>query len=261
MIDLTIDVEKTRKKLVEFIREETQKTGFERVIFGLSGGVDSSLVAYLCQEAIRKENAIALIMPYKTSDSKDLADAELVVKNAGIKHKVIDITPMIDAYFSDFPEADRKRRGNKMARERMSILYDHSALEKALVVGSSNKSEMLFGYGTIYGDLACAINPLGNLYKTQVRQLALGVGVPERIVSKIPSAGLWPGQTDEGELGFTYEVADKILYLLVDKGIDKKEVMKEGFEESLVEAIIAKIKASAFKRRLPIIAELNDEEE
>ncbi|MDP3013634.1 MAG: NAD(+) synthase, partial [Candidatus Subteraquimicrobiales bacterium] len=177
-----------------------------------------------------------------------------------IKHKVIDITPMIDAYFSDFPEADRKRRGNKMARERMSILYDHSALEKALVVGSSNKSEMLLGYGTIYGDLACAINPLGNLYKTQVRQLALGVGVPERIVSKIPSAGLWPGQTDEGELGFTYEVADKILYLLVDKGIDKKEVMKEGFEESLVEAIIAKIKASAFKRRLPIIAELNDGE-
>ncbi len=256
MVDLTIDAEEIRKKLVQFIREETRKAGFEKVIFGLSGGVDSSVVAYLCAQVMGKKNTLALIMPYKTSSPEDLADAGLVIKKLGIQSKTIEITPMIDAYFSLFPETDKLRRGNKMARERMSILYDHSAAERALVVGSSNKSEILLGYGTIYGDLACAINPMGVLYKTQVRQLASLVGVPERIVSKVPSAGLWIGQTDEGELGFTYEVADKILYLLVDKGLSDNEIIKKGFSRDLVEKIKTKIKTSAFKRRLPLIPQL-----
>ncbi len=256
MVDLTIDAEEIRKKLVQFIREETRKAGFEKVIFGLSGGVDSSVVACLCAQATGKENTLALIMPYKTSSPEDLADAGLMIKKLGIQSKTIEITPMIDTYFSFFPEADKLRRGNKMARERMSILYDHSAAERALVVGSSNKSEILLGYGTIYGDLACAINPMGVLYKTQVRQLASLVGISERIVSKVPSAGLWIGQTDEGELGFTYEVADKILYLLVDKGLSDNEIIKEGFSRDLVEKIKTKIKTSAFKRRLPLIPQL-----
>lgn len=198
------------------------------------------------------------MMPYKTSSRESLKDAEKIVKNLGIRSLKIDITPMIDAYFKSFPEADNMRRGNKMARERMTILYDLSAKENTLVLGTSNKTELLLGYGTLYGDMASAINPIGDLYKTQVRQLAKDLGVPKEIVDKKPSADLWLGQSDEEELGFTYEEVDRLLYYLVDKRYTDKELIKLGFDKDFIKKVIKKIQASQFKRKLPIIAKISE---
>src|SRR2546421_2381148 len=186
---LRINPELVRRILVGFIRNEVRKVGFERVVLGLSGGVDSSLVATLAAEALGADNVLALIMPYKTSDPKSKSDALQVVQQLGIHHLEIDISPQIDAYFARFPDADQKRRGNKMARERMSILYDQSWDWRALVIGTSNKTELLLGYGTIYGGMARAIKPVGDLFKTQLWQLAPAVGVPTSILQKAPCAG------------------------------------------------------------------------
>ena len=186
------------------------------------------------------------------------AHAGLIVKALGISSLTVDITPMVDAYFALFPDADMVRRGNKMARERMTILFDHSMGQKALVLGTSNKTELLLGYGTLYGDMASALNPLGDLYKTQVRQLARHLGVPPVIVDKQPSADLWEGQTDEAELGFTYEEVDKVLCLLVDQRYEVSELIAEGrFDEKFVRAVARKVQASQYKRRLPVIAKIS----
>src|SRR5437870_704753 len=167
---LAINPELVRKILVRFIQNEVQKVGFERVVLGLSGGVDSSLVANLASQALGPTKVLAVIMPYKSSDPKSRSDALQVVQQLGINHLEAEITPQIDAYFERFPDADQRRKGNKMARERMTILYDQSLVFRALVIGTSNKTELLLGYGTIYGDMASAINPVGDLYKTQVWQ-------------------------------------------------------------------------------------------
>src|SRR3989440_6557666 len=212
---LRINPELVRGILVGFIRNEVRKGGFERVVLGLSGGVDSSLVATLAAEALGADNVLTVIMPYKTSDPKSKTDALQVVQQLGIQHLEIDISPQIDAYFARFPDADQKRRGNKMARERMSILYDQSWVWRALAIRTSTKTELLLGYGTIYGDMASAINPIGDLYKTQVWQLADAVGVPTSIVQKAPSADLWSGQSDDTELGFQDRLLDQLLYYLV----------------------------------------------
>jgi NAD+ synthase len=254
---LRISPELVRRILVGFIRNEVRKVGFERVVLGLSGGVDSSLVATLAAEALGADHVLALIMPYKTSDPKSKGDALQVVQQLRIPHLEIDISQQIDAYYERFPEGDQKRRGNKMARERMSILYDHSWAWRALVIGTSNKTELLLGYGTIYGDMASAINPLGDLYKTQVWQLADALGVPTSIVQKAPSADLWAGQSDETELGFQYRMIDQLLYYLVDRRYSVEELKRLGFDEAFIEDIVRRVRENQYKRRLPVIATLS----
>jgi NAD+ synthase len=257
MIEIPTNVTLLRKILVSFIRNEVEKVGVRRVVVGLSGGVDSSLSAMLAAEALGPSHVLGVLMPYKSSSAESLNHAQLVVQEASIESLTIDITSQIDAYFERFPDADQKRRGNKMARERMTILYDHSARWNALVLGTSNKTELLLGYGTLYGDMASAINPLGDLYKTQVWALAAAVGVPDVIVHKKPSADLWAGQTDEGELGFSYRDVDKLLYLMVDRRYSREELVQAGFPEKFVDDVTLRIMNSQFKRRLPVIAKVS----
>ena len=258
MMNLQMNCETVRKVLTGFIDNEVRKAGFHRVVVGLSGGVDSALAASLAAEALGPENVWAILMPYRTSSPASAEHATMVVRTLGIQHFAVEITPMLDAYFAQFPDADQMRRGNKMARERMTILFDHSARLGALVLGTSNKTELLLGYGTLHGDMASAVNPLGDLYKTQVRQLSRHLGVPAVIVEKQPSADLWEGQTDEAELGFTYEEVDKVLCLLVDQRYEVSEVAAAGlFDEKFVRAVARKIQASQYKRRLPVIAKIS----
>ncbi len=252
-----INCDLVKRLLIQFIKEELQKFGFLRAVIGLSGGLDSTVCCYLTKEALGRENILALIMPYKNLNWKDVEDAQEIAKNLKISYKIIDISPMIDAYFKNYPTEDKILRGNKMARERMAILYDHSAREKALVIGTSNKTELLLGYGTIHGDLAWAISPLGDLYKTQIIQFAQYLEIPEKIVNKTPSAGLWPEQTDEGEIGLSYKEIDEILYQLIDQRKSPKKVIASGYDKTKVERIISLIKASQFKRKMPPIAKIS----
>jgi len=246
-----------RRILLGFIQNEVRKVGFERVVLGLSGGVDSSLVATLAAEALGPGNVKALIMPYRSSDPKSRSDAMRLIDQLGIEWLEVDISPQVDAYYERFPEADQKRRGNKMARERMTILYDHSWAWQALVIGTSNKTELLLGYGTIYGDMASALNPIGDLYKTQVWQLADSVGVPTAIVQKVPSADLWAGQSDETELGFGYRLIDQLLYYLVERRYSVAELEAEGFDPAFIDDIVRRVRDNQYKRRLPVIAKLS----
>jgi NAD+ synthase len=254
---LGLDFDITMGLLTTFIRDEVSKPGFSRLIVGLSGGLDSAVVAYLSARAMGKENVVAAIMPYKSSNAENISDAHEIASNLGLKSYVVDITPQIDSYFEQHPDADHSRRGNKMARERMSILYDLSAKEHALVIGTSNKTEILLGYGTIYGDLACAINPIGDLYKTQVRILARNLGIPEKIISKPPSADLFAGQTDEGDYGFTYDDVDGLLYLLVDERYTPAQAEKAGYNREMIKRVIDMIIINQFKRSTPLIAKLS----
>ncbi|MCR4428676.1 MAG: NAD+ synthase [Caldiserica bacterium] len=256
-IDLTINSGLARDVIVGFLREETEKFGFRRLVLGLSGGVDSALVALLAREAMGKDNLFLFYLPYKSSDPKSREDAFLVADFLGLPLKEIDITPMIDAYFQVEKDADQVRRGNKMARERMAILFDQAMALSAMVVGASNKTELLLGYSTWYGDMACSLMPIGDLYKTQVWQMAKDFGLPSRIVEKVPSADLWPGQTDEGELGFKYLQADQILFLLVDERKAPEEVEAAGFSRELIERIIERVRRYQFKRKMPPICKLS----
>jgi NAD+ synthase len=257
MIQLPTNTTLLREILTGFIANEVHKTGLRRVIVGLSGGVDSALSALLAANALGAENVLGVLMPYKSSNPDSQVHAEMVVQQSGIDSLLVDITPQIDAYFERFADADARRRGNKMARERMTILYDHSARWNALVIGTSNKTELLLGYGTLYGDMASAINPLGDLYKTQVWALAEAIGVPSVIVNKEPSADLWTGQTDEGELGFSYREVDQLLYLMVDQRYTKPELVAAGFPERFIDDVAQRIMNSQFKRRLPVIAKVS----
>jgi len=243
--------------LCSFIRGEFGKFNYQKAILGLSGGLDSSVCAFLAARALGPKNVIGMILPYKDTFGEDVKDAQAVARRLGIRSEVIDIAPMVDTYFSGHPTQDRVRRGNKMARERMSILYDISAKEHALILGTSNKTELLIGYGTIHGDMACAINPLGDLYKTQIRELAAHLGVPAGILKKKPSAGLWPGQTDEGEIGLTYGQIDEILFRLVDERKSIKDIIAAGFAKKTVEKIATLVRNSEFKRKMPPIAKIS----
>ena len=244
------------KALTHFIREEVTKAGFQKVVVGISGGVDSALTAFLAVKALGKGNVIGLSMPYRTSSKSSIEDARLVAETLEIEFHEIDITPQIDAYFRLFPDADNVRRGNKMARERMSILYDFAHWKGALVIGTSNKSELLIGYSTRWGDSAHDINPIGDLYKTQVWEMAEFVGVPERIVKKKPSADLWPGQTDEGEIGLSYRTLDQILIGYVDLRLRREELVEIGFEPKVVDRVLTMVRNSQYKRKLPIICKI-----
>jgi NAD+ synthase len=246
-----------RRILVAFIRNEVRKVGVERVVLGLSGGVDSALAAFLAAEALGPANVLGIRMPYRTSSAESLEHAQLVIDATGIATETVEITPQIDAYFERFPDATPLRRGNKMARERMTILYDHSASWQALVLGTSNKTELLLGYGTLHGDMASALNPLGDLYKTQVWALSEEVGVPAPVVRKQPSADLWQGQTDEHELGFEYRAADRLLYLMIDERWEDEELTAAGFAAEFVQRVRGMVQRSQFKRRLPVIAKVS----
>ena len=257
MVRIPTNANLLREILIGFVRNEVHKTGLTRAIVGLSGGVDSALSAMLAVQALGASNVLALSMPYKSSRQDSQAHAEMIVEMTGVDFLCVDITPQIDGYFDRFPNADVRRRGNKMARERMSILYDHSARWNGLVLGTSNKTELLLGYGTLHGDMASAINPLGDLYKTQVWALAEAMGIPEVIVRKEPSADLWVGQTDEEELGFSYRAVDQLLYLMVDQRYTKPELVAAGFSQQFVDDVAQRIMFSQFKRRLPVIAKVS----
>ncbi len=246
------------EKLVKFIQEQVKNAGFKKVILGLSGGIDSALVAYLAVKALGKENVIAIKMPYKTSSQESIEHANLVLKDLGLEDRTIEITPMVDAYFTNQAEASSLRRGNYMARTRMTVLFDQSALENALVIGTSNKTEILLGYGTLFGDMACSFNPIGDIYKKDVWSLSRYMGVPKEIIEKQPSADLWAGQTDEQELGLSYKAADEILERLVDKKQSLEEIVAEGYEEAVVSKVVQKVKASVYKRKLNPIAKVGE---
>ncbi len=253
---LAINTDLARKIIVGFIREEITRTGFTRGIIALSGGIDSSLVAYLTVEALGAANVSGVLMPYRTSSPDSRADAELVAQQLGIATRVIEITPMVEPYLERIGDNPR-RRGNVMARMRMIVLYDQSEEFRALVVGTSNKTEYLLGYTTLFGDNAAALQPIADLYKFQVRQLARAVGVPDKLVAKAPSADLWQGQTDEGELGFSYDEADAVLYRLVDERRRADDVIAQGFDGRVVHRIITLIERNQFKRVPPPIAKVS----
>jgi NAD+ synthase len=243
--------------LTSFIRDAVETAGSQGVTVGLSGGVDSSLAAALAARALGPERVHGFLMPYRTSSADSRADACAVAQQLGIGHRVIEITPMIDAYFALEPDAGSDRRGNKMARERMTILFDQAKKLGCLVLGTSNKTEILLGYSTVFGDNASSLNPLGDLYKQQVWHLAGHLALPESVVSKKPTADLWPGQTDEGELGFDYRTADEVLYLLFELGLAPGEVIERGYPRAVVERITELEQRFRFKRRLMLIARLS----
>jgi len=251
------NVELLERVLVAFVRDEVHKSGLERVVLGLSGGVDSALVACLAARALGPQQVTGFVLPYRTSSPESEADARRVADATGIALQRLDITPQIEAYFAAFPDASPLRRGNKMARERMAILYDHSAVLRALVLGTSNKTELFLGYGTIFGDMASAINPIGDLYKTQVWALARAVGVPEPIVAKHPSADLWAGQTDEAELGFTYAEVDELLHFMIERRYRHEELVALGFDARFVERVEDLVTRSQYKRRMPLICKVS----
>ncbi len=254
---MKIDGAFVEKVLTRFIREELNRFGFSKGILGLSGGLDSAVCAVLAARALGPENVLALVMPYGEACAADVADATALARLLGIRSATVDIAPQVDAYFSRYPTDNRVLRGNKMARERMSILYDFSAREKSLILGTSNKTELLVGYGTIHGDMACAVNPMGDLFKTQVRELAAWLSVPKTILEKQPTAGLWPGQTDEGELGIAYADLDLILCEMADRRRSVPEIVALGFKAEVVRRVADMVRRSEFKRKLPPIAKIS----
>jgi NAD+ synthase len=243
--------------LTDFIRDAVATTETTGVVVGLSGGVDSSLAAALAVRALGPERVHGFLLPYRSSSDDSKRDAHEVATQLGMATSQIDISPMIDAYFSIEPDADAVRRGNKMARERMTILYDQAKKVGSLVLGTSNKTEILLGYSTVFGDNASSLNPLGDLYKGQVWQLARELELPDRIVTKEPTADLWPGQTDVGDFGFAYATADEVLYLLFDRGLRPHEVVELGYESKVVQRIVELEQRFRFKRRLMLIARLS----
>jgi NAD+ synthase len=258
MIDLSINTKLATQILSNFIHSEITRVGFQRAVVGLSGGLDSALSCFLAAKALGADNVLAIRMPYRSSSQDSLDDAQRVIDATGVQNLTIPITEMVDTLIANFPDMDNMRKGNIMARTRMVVLFDQSAAFQGLVVGTGNKTEILLGYTTIYGDSACAINPLGDLYKTQVRQLSRELGVPLSVIEKPPSADLWKGQTDEGELGFTYEEVDRLLFLLVDERFSPEECVEAGFAKGFVDEVVKKIQRNHFKRVMPPICKLNN---
>jgi NAD+ synthase len=254
--ELAIDTDVARRVVGEFIRGQLRQAGFERTVLGLSGGIDSALVAFLVAEAIGAEHLLAVMLPYRTSSPASQRDAEAVVRRLGCASELVDITPMVDGYFGPETDATALRRGNFMARQRMAVLYDRSVTWGGLVVGTGNKTESLIGYTTVFGDNACAFNPIGDLYKSQVRQLSAAIGVPDEIIRKAPSADLWPDQTDETEGGFSYPELDRLLFWRIDKRRSVDEVVALGFAPEMVARVDRMVAGAEFKRQVPPIAKL-----
>ena len=257
-VDLAINTDLATQILTGFIQSEVSRAGFSHAVVGVSGGIDSALSCFLAARALGPKNVLAVRMPYKSSSADSLADAQLVIDATGVESTTIPITEMADPLIERFPDMDKVRRGNIMARVRMITLYDQSASFQGLVIGTGNKTEILLGYTTQFGDAACAINPIGDLYKTQIRQLAEALDIPEPVRVKPPTADLWMGQTDEGELGFSYAEVDKLLYLLVDQRYMPADCVEAGFPESFVRAVVERIRRNQFKRVMPPIAKLSN---
>jgi NAD+ synthase len=264
--ELAIDTDVARRVMVGFIRNQLHQAGFGRALIGLSGGIDSALVAFLVSEAIGPEELLCVMMPYKTSSAESVEHARLVVEELGCHSEIVEITRIVDGYFGDGDVpgdggksargASQLRRGNLMARARMCVLYDRSVPWSGLVVGTGNKTEALIGYTTLFGDSACAFNPIGDLYKSQVRQVAAAMGVPEAIIRKAPSADLWPGQTDEVEAGFTYPELDRLLFWMIDKRRNDEELIAMGFNVAAIARVKRLVAVSEFKRQVPPVAKL-----
>jgi len=255
--ELALDTPTVEKILVSFVEAECADAGFSKGVLGLSGGIDSAVVCVLAARALGPENVTAVMMPSSLSSPDSLADAERVVAATGVRSRVVDVSAMADAYLKGVPDAAHVRRGNVYARCRMIVLYDVSAEVGALVLGTSNKTELLLGYGTLHGDLASAINPIGDLYKTQLRELAAHVGVPEEIRRKPPTADLWPGQRDETELGATYEELDRLLVQLVDLRVPPDRLVERGWDDAFVRSIAQRVRRHQYKRRTPVIAKVS----
>ena len=270
--ELAIDTGVARRVTVDFIRNQLRQAGFERALLGLSGGIDSALVAYLAAEAIGPERLLCVMMPYRTSSGASVEDARLVIDDLGCASELVEISAMVDGFFgregapgkpgepgeagAEGLTASPLRRGNFMARQRMCVLYDRSVTWGGLVAGTGNKTEALIGYTTLFGDSACAFNPIGDLYKSQVRQVAAAVGVPERIIRKAPSADLWPGQTDESEGGFSYPELDRLLFWMIDKRRTDEELLALGFTTTTIGRVKRLVAISEFKRQVPPVAKL-----
>jgi NAD+ synthase len=254
------DIEQAIATMKRFVYDKLLQSEMKGYIVGLSGGIDSAVSTMLAIEAVGKEKVLALLMPYRTSSQSSIADAVSLAEKLGIEHRRVDISPMIDAYFPEINEANKLRAGNKMARERMAILFDVAQELDRLVLGTGNRTETCLGYTTWYGDSACSINPIGELYKTEVRQLARTLGVPDHIVNKVPSADLWAGQTDEGEIGVTYEQIDRLLRRLVDDGVTSISTLEgEGFSARDINRVVSLLNRNSFKHRMPDIAPLGRE--
>ena len=258
MMDLTMDVNLVRKILTGFIHSEVTRMGFSHAVINLSGGIDSALSCMLAAEALGPENVLAIRLPYKTSSVDSLEHAQLVIDATGVQSVTIPISEMVDPLIARYPDMSSMRKGNIMARTRMIVLYDQSVVFNGLAIGTGNKTEILLGYTTLFGDSACAINPIGDLYKTQVRQLSRAVGVPDVIVDKPPTADLWIGQTDEGELGYTYAEVDQLLYLLIDQRYTPEECIEAGYAEDFVRSVVERVRRNQFKRVLAPIAKLSN---
>ncbi len=258
-----LNAELAERVLTEFLREEIHRTGLRRAVLGLSGGVDSALVIELAARALGAENVLAVAMPYRTSAAASLELAQESAERAGVRLETVNLSAAADALFGaasvpDDPSSAqaRLRRGNVLARLRMLTLYDFSARDGALVLGTSNKTELLLGYGTQHGDMASALNPIGDLYKSQIYALAERLAVPRAIIDRPPSADLWEGQTDEQELGATYAALDALLHRMVDRRYSRTRLLEIGFEAEFVDAVAERMRLSHFKRRPPLIAKL-----
>ena len=255
---LSLNTDIIQRILVGFLHDEIKNAGFTKAVLGLSGGVDSTLAAYLSVRALGKENVLGVIMPYRSSAPESKTDAERVAQELGIRTEFVDITQMVDAYMIPRKITEKVRAGNIMARQRMIVLYDISGRDSALVVGTSNKTEIFLGYGTLFGDTACAINPLGDLYKTQVWQLSEAMNIPRHIIEKKPSADLWPGQTDEDDLGFSYKTVDHLLYFMIDERRSIAELEQMGFAKELIMRVRDLVRKNQFKRRPSVIAKVSN---
>jgi NAD+ synthase len=243
-----------KEQLIDFLQVEVNKTGLNKVTVGLSGGLDSAVVAVLCKE-IFQDKLNCVLMPSQFSSKSSIDDAVELCKTHDINYEIVSIEPMLSSFINSMDE-DRLRIGNFSARMRMSVLYDISSREKSLVVGTSNRSELLLGYGTIFGDIACAINPIGNMYKSDEFEFAKFIGVTDAIVNKAPSADLWEGQSDENELGYSYAQMDAVLKPMIDEKKTKEELVKLGFKVELIDMLDNRVKSNAFKGKLPIIADI-----
>ena len=256
-----IDAEQAIAVIIGFIRAQLEQTGFTHLVVGLSGGVDSATVAFLAARAIGADNLLAVRMPYASSAPESERDALSVVQALGCRTERVEITLMVDPMLGLVNGPDeasiRVRRGNVMARQRMIVLYDRSAAFDALVAGTGNKTEALLGYGTLHGDMAAAIAPIGDLYKSQLRAVAERLGVPPEVLAKPPSADLWPGQTDEGELGASYDDLDRVLFALVDRRWSVERCAAAGLDTRLVAWVQQRVAANEFKRQLPPVAKLS----